>query len=453
MDPSTIALSRPPETLFGGGRAAACAGAVLLISLLAFESMAVAAAMPAIAAALDGDGLYALAFGGMMATSVLGMVGGGHLCDRRGPRAATVTGLWIFGAGLLLAGAAGHMALVVAGRIVQGLGSGLLGVALYVAMGRRVPQALHPRLFAAFAAAWVLPALLGPPVAAALVQMAGWRWVFLGVALMVPVAAALLVPALGRDAPPAAPESGAPPPLGWAALAAAGALALHAAGGGLAPVLALPVLAGGAALALRAAGHLLPAGSLVAAPGLPAVIALRGLLAAAFATAEVFVPLYLTREAGWSLAQAGLALTAGAVSWSAGSQLQARLRDPRWRDRALTAGFAAVAAGIAVAALPAALGAPAWLVPLGWAGAGGGIGLAFPMLSVLTLARSAPDDQGRNAAALQLADALCCSAALALAGLVFRHAAGAPAYLGVLGLAAALALAGAALSRRAGLRG
>lgn len=449
MDP-TIALPRLPETLFGGGRAAACLGAVTLVSLLAFEAMAVAAAMPAIAAALDGDGLYALAFGGLLATSVLGMVLAGHLCDRHGARRATVAGLWVFTAGLLLAGLADRMAGVVAGRIVQGLGGGMLGVALYVGMGQRVPKALHPRLFAAFAAAWVLPALLGPPVAAAMVQLFGWRAVFLGVALVVPLAAALLVPALGPGRPAGTGDGGsAPRRLAWAGAAAAGALLLHAAGGGVPPAWAAPALGGGATLALLAARRLLPAGSLAAAPGLPAVIALRGLLAAAFATAEVFVPLYLQREAGWSLAQAGLALTAGALLWSAGSQLQARLTAPRWRQRALAVGFGVVALGIAIVALPALAGAPAALVPAGWALAGFGIGLSFPMLSVLTLALSAPEAQGRNASALQLADALCCSAALALAGGVFRHTDGAPAYLGVLALAAGLALLGAALSRRA----
>lgn len=445
---TTIALPQPPLTLFGPGRTAACLGAVTLVSLLAFEAMALAAAMPAIAQALDGIALYALAFGGLMATSVLGMVLAGHSCDRHGARRATLTGLLVFSAGLLLAGAAHRMEWVVAGRIVQGLGGGMLGVALYVGMGQLVPPALHPKLFAAFAAAWVLPALLGPPVAAALVQQFGWRAVFLGVALVVPVAAALLLPALGR-VPPAPGQVSAGLPrrrIAWAGLAAAGALLLHVAGGA-SSTLALPMLALGGLTALVAARRLLPAGSLIAAPGLPAVIALRGLLAAAFATAEVFVPLLLTREAGWSLAQAGLALSAGAVAWSAGSALQARIQAPQARQRALVAGFVLLAGGIGIVALPLLAGRSMVLVPVGWALAGFGIGLSFPMLSVLTLALSAPDQQGRNASALQLADALCCSAALALAGALFNRASGAPAYLAVLGLAGVLAAAGAWLSR------
>lgn len=440
---NTLALPRDPASLFGPGRSAACLGALTLVSLLAFEAMAVAAAMPAIAQALDGLALYALAFGGLLATSVLGMVLAGHGCDRHGARAVTGVGLVVFGAGLLLAGGATHMGWVVAGRTVQGLGGGLLGVALYVGMGQIVPPALHPRLFAAFAAAWALPALLGPPVAAALVQLFGWRAVFLGVAAVVPLAAALLLPALGRVPPQPASTAGLPRRrIAWAALAAAGALLLHAAAGAG----ALPALALGGALALLAAQRLLPVGSLRAAPGLPAVIALRGLLAAAFATAEVFVPLWLTREAGWSLAQAGLALSAGAVAWSAGSAVQARLSAAPARQRALVAGFALLAAGIGLVALPVLLGRVPGLVVAGWTLAGFGIGLSFPMLSVLTLALSAPERQGGGASALQLADALGCSAALALAGALFNRGAGSAAYLPVLGVALVLALAGLAVS-------
>ena len=181
------------------------------------------------------------------------------------------------------------------------------------------------------------------------------------------------------------------------------------------------------------------------------MIALRGLLASAFASAEVFVPLYLTREAGWSLAQAGLALSTGAVLWSAGSAVQARLVGVRQRRRGLEAGFAMVAAGTGLVGVPMLIGHSAWIVVPGWALAGFGIGLAFPMLSVLTLSLSAPAEQGSNASALQLSDALCSSAVLAVAGALFGLAGhGGPlGYMAVLALALSLASMGALLGHRA----
>jgi MFS family permease len=416
--------------------------------------MAVAAAMPAIAQALDGLSLYALAFGGLLATSVLGMVVAGRLSDRHGPGRATAIGLVAFAAGLMVAGLAGSMAWLVAGRIVQGLGGGMLGVALYVGMGRLVPQRLHPRLFALFAAAWVLPALVGPPIAAWMVEALGWRAVFLAVAAVVPVSAVWLLPAFGRLPPPPAAEAGGAPShamLGWAALGAVGALLLYAADRAAQAATMLPALGVGLVAAGTSAHRLLPRGSLVAATGLPAVIALRGLLAAAFASAEVFVPLYLTREAGWPLAQAGLALSAGAVMWSAGSALQARLDGDRQRRAGLQAGFALVAAGTAAIVAQMLWGHAAWLVVPGWMVAGFGIGMGFPMLSVLVLRLSPPAEQGRNASALQLSDALCTSAALAVAGALFGLGGvqGAAGYALVLGLAAGMAMVGVVLARRA----
>ena len=451
---TTATLPADAEPLFSRERLGACIGAVALVSLLAFEAMAMAAAMPAIAGALDGLSLYALAFGGMLATSLLGMVLAGRSCDRHGARGATAFGLALFSVGLLLAGFAADMAGVVAGRIVQGLGGGMLGVALYVGMGQLVPQALHPRLFALLAAAWVLPGLLGPPIAAWLAGQFGWRSVFLVVALAVPLAAALLLPAFGRLPRPLPSADATAFPrahVAWAALAAVGALSLHGASQSGTSALTRLALALGLAAAFAAARRLLPHGTLVAASGLPAVIALRGLLASAFASAEVFIPLYLTREQGWSLAAAGLALSTGAVLWSGGSALQARLKSDRLRQRGLRAGFVMVAAGIGIATLPMLAGLPAWTVVAGWALAGFGIGLGFPMLSVLTLHLSPRAEQGRNASALQLSDALCSSAALAVRGPLFGQAGegGAHGHLLVLMLAMALAAVGALLAGRA----
>jgi MFS family permease len=454
MNTTAATLPAPAQALFGGGRAAACVGAVALVSLLAFEAMAVAAAMPAIATALDGLALYALAFGGMLASSVLGMVLAGRSCDRHGAWRATVAGLLVFSAGLLLAGFAPRMGWLVAGRIVQGLGGGMLGVALYVGMGQVVPGALHPRLFALMAAAWVVPGLVGPAIAAALVTHLGWRAVFLVVAAAVPVAAALLLPAFGRmPAPPPAGDAAEPAGrrVAWALLGAVGALLLHGASQAGLSALMLAALVLGLLAAATAARKLLPRGSLSAAPGLPAVIALRGLLAGAFASAEVFLPLYLTREQGFSLTQAGLALSMGAVMWSIGSALQARITRPQARRRGLQAGFLAVTAGLVAVMTQMLMGHSALLLLAGWAAAGFGIGLSFPMLSVLTLSLSAAHQQGSNASALQLGDALCSSAMLAVAGALFGLAgsAGRLGFVLVVGLSAAAALAGALLARRA----
>src|SRR6478609_4586232 len=110
----------------------ATAGAWALVFLAAFESMAVTTIMPVVSRELDGAGLYALAFAGPLATGVIGMVAAGNWADRRGPSAPLYASVALFAAGLLIAGTAVSMPILVAGRLVQGLGGGAMTVALYV---------------------------------------------------------------------------------------------------------------------------------------------------------------------------------------------------------------------------------------------------------------------------------------------------------------------------------
>lgn len=446
---SSILSVRPSDTLAGGDRRGACAGAVALVSLLAFESMAVAAAMPAIAAALDGLHAYALAFGCTEATSMFGMVLAARWCDSGRLARSTAAGLAAFALGLVLAGCARSMAWLVVGRIAQGLGIGMLEVALYVGMGRVVPAPLHPRLFALFSAAWVVPGLVGPFIAGMLVEHLGWRSVFLLAAAATPLAAALLLPAFCRLPVPDAAKPRQSAQSSAAILAVASTLALQGA------VLAGPawrtfaMLVFGVTAALVSSRRLLPAGTLRLRRGLPAVIGLRALLAGAFGSAEVFIPLYLTREKGWSLAQAGLALSVGAVLWSIGSGVQSRIDSKTQRRRLLRVGFLAVAAGIAVVAAPLVAPVPTWFCLVGWAIAGFGIGLCSPMLSVLTLSFSSPANQGRNAAALQLGIAFGTGVALALAGSLFALPESATAgFILVLALCSTLAAVASLLAGR-----
>ncbi len=405
------------ESLFSRGRRALSIGAVGLCSMLAFEAIGVAAGMPAIAAALDGVPLYALAFAGTLAGSVVAMVWSGPECDRHGPRRSMVGGMLLFALGLLMAGFAGSMAMLVAGRIVQGLGVGALGVALYVAVARTLPQALHPRLFALFSTAWVVPAIIGPAISGWIVDHLGWRWLFLGIAVLLPPTAALILPPLrGANEPdPIADRSLRVLP--WALMASVCCITLtiSATAGRWTP---LVVVASLGAIVL-AAMRLLPAATLRLGRGLPAVIALRGLNSAAFFLCEAFVPLWLHQQRGWSITAAGFALTGGALSWSLGSHLQSRITDDATRQAWLSRGCLLLSTGVAVCGITILGVLPDWAMLAAWATAGLGMGLSFPMLGVLILKLAPRPQQGTYSSALQLSAALCTSAALAAGGLMF----------------------------------
>lgn len=414
-------------------------GACALVFLAAFESLAVTTIMPLVSHELDGARLYALAFAGPLATGVMGMVAAGNWSDRRGPVGPLYASVAMFVLGLLIAGTAGTMAVLVAGRLVQGLGGGAMTVALYVVVARVYPPVLHPKIFAAFSAAWVIPSLVGPFAAGIVAQAASWHWVFLGVVGLVVPALLMIVPALrglhgvpakdnapAKDRAPAeadGPEGTANPNrwsygrLAWAALAALAVLGLNLSA--QVPVAGSALAAAAVVIALVAVRPLVPRGTLLARRGLPSVILARGLVSAAFFGAEVYLPYLLVERYDYSPTFAGLTLTFGAIAWAGASAVQGRLGTKLNHRVAIVAGSAMVLAAVVLALVTTVLGWPAAVAIAGWILAGGGMGLMYPRLSVMTLAMSTPDTEGFNSSAMSISDSLGGALSLAATGIVF----------------------------------
>ena len=439
------------ESLFSRPYRSMSIGSIGLCSMIAFEAIGVAAGMPAVADSLDGMSLYALAFGGTLAGSIVAMVWSGQDCDRRGPFRSMALGMLLFAIGLLVAGMADAMATLIVGRVIQGFGVGALGVALYVSAARALPPELHPRLFALFSSAWVVPAVVGPAISGWVVGQFGWRWLFFGVLILLPPTAALILPPLRSQIAPMPIELHRRRVLPWATLAAVGSVALSV-GAWVEPWTPALVIAALGGIALAAA-RLLPGGTLRLRRGLPTVIALRGLCSSAFFLSEAFVPLWLHRQCDWSIAAAGIALSGGALCWSLGSHFQSRMRDEQKRRDWLTRGCVGLAFGIGICVIVVLDLLPAWMIVIGWSLAGLGVGISLPMLGVLTLKLSALDQQGNHASALQLCAALGTSTALALGGMTFsllEEKAPVHAFAGVFLIAGLLAVAALSGSGRLG---
>lgn len=442
-------------TVFGRAHRLTTAGLLMLVTFVAFESMAVATAMPTAVAELDGLAWYGWPFSAYLVASVVGMVAGGDIGDRRGSRVALLIGVALFAAGLLLGGLAGSMGWFVAARAVQGIGAGIISVALYVVAGQAYEPALRPKLFAAFSAAWVLPALIGPLLAGLITTHAGWRWVFLGLLPLIAVGLGLILPALRRFGAPTAAAEGAPNRHWWALLAGLGIAALQYAGQRL-DLIAVPLAAAGLAALALGLRPLVPPGTVRLRPGLPAVIGGRGLLAGAFFGMDVLLPLTLTELHGYTPAAAGVPLTAGALGWALASQLQSRRPDVP-RARILRAGFALLAVGLAGSALVTVPALDGWPVYLTWAVAGMGMGLGMPSLSVLLLDQSPEERRGADSAAFQVADVTASALAVGVTGvLVAAGVAGAlsfeAAVLAAVAVLTLLAVLGAGAAPRAGSR-
>ncbi|MGW7819015.1 MFS transporter [Streptomyces puniciscabiei] len=411
------------DGVLGRAHRALSIGIVSVVLLIAFEATAVGTAMPVAARELDGVTLYAFAFSGYFTTSLFGMVLAGQWSDRRGPLGALTTGIGAFAAGLVIAGTAQVMWVFILGRAVQGLGGGLVIVALYVVVGRAYPDRLRPAIMAAFAAGWVVPSIVGPLASGAVTEHLGWRWVFLGIPALVVFPLALALPQIRRRASgPVDQEAGAHSfdrrRIRLALGISLGAGLLQYAAQDLRPLSLLPGLAG-AALLVPAVLGLLPRGTYRAARGLPSIVLLRGLSAGSFIAAESFVPLMLVTQRGLSPMLAGLSLAAGGGTWALGSWVQSRPRVQPYRERLMTLGMVLVAA--AITAAPSALvhSVPVWTVAVAWAFGCFGMGLVISSTSVLLLQLSAPEEAGANSAALQISDALSNVVLLAATGAAF----------------------------------
>ncbi len=416
-------------------------GLVLTITFVASEALAVVTVMPVVARDLGGVRLYGWVFSGFMLGSVIGIVVAGREADRRGPAIPFVTGVVLFGSGLAVAGLAPTMGILVAGRVLQGIGAGAVPAVAYASIGRCFSGQIQARMMAVLSTAWVVPGLVGPAISAEVAHLFGWRWVFLGLLPVVAVAGGIAVPALVRLGPPGAEPAQEHRPVD--AIGTAGGVTIFLAG---LTLVASNVLAGvalvlaGAAIGLTALRRLVPTGTLTARPGLPATILMRGLLTFTFFGADAYVTLTITAVRHRSPVVAGIAVTGATLAWTAGAWAQARLNET-WEGRRLVRlGLVIVLAGIAgmVLALqptvPVAVGLAAWTV------AGLGMGLGYAPTSLMMLRMAPPGREGRASASLSLADVLGTAIGIGVGGAAVAIGAGKDLHLGI---TAAFAIAAA----------
>ncbi|GAA2231566.1 MFS transporter [Promicromonospora sukumoe] len=496
-----------PGSLSPGGQRLVLIGMIALCSLGAFEALAVATAMPTIAVDLDGLRHYTFAFAVVFATSVVGMLTAGRWCDRTGPTPAMWTGVALFVVGLVVAGTATGMGALIAGRAVQGVGSGLFGVALYVLVARVFVAERRPAVFSAFAAAWVVPAIVGPGLAGLVVDHLGWRWVFLGAAVLTVPAAILMRPGLtaargegrvsaegvvsdgvvsdrvgldgtGLDGAVLDGESNGGRDTDAGPEAEAGTGRMVDTDGGTRPVPVGGLVGDRADARVAAASHgvasdaprtgaddradaqperpvvqalRLALSVLRAGRGLPAVVSVRALVSGAFTGAEVLLPLLLVHERHLSPGGAGLILTVGALGWSGASWVRGRNLLHLSHAGYVRLGGGLLALGTVGAALLVLPGVPAGVGMAFWVLSGSGMGLVYPTLSVLTLELAPPHEQGSASSALQVADAVAAAIASSATGALLwtlYDVAGLPAYAVVLGLTGLLAATAVLLAGR-----
>ncbi len=336
-------------------------GLLLAVTLGALESLTVLSVMPLVAADLDGLGLYGWVFAGFFVTSALAIPFAARLVDRSGLRIPFAAGLALFGGGLLIAGFAPSMAVLVGGRIFQGLGAGTLNAVTYAAIAIAYSPRERGRVLALVSTAWLVPAFAGPLLGSAIAEIAGWRWTFFALAGFVPIAALLVLPAVAghdRRRVPSGPTPGSwiralvpPPAIGRAAI--------------------LSMLGGSA---------------------------IYGLL--------TFAPLGMTEVRLQGTFESGLGVGFCSVAWIAASWLHQRAAHRLDLRDSIRFGllFITIASIVLVAVVLPQV--PYVVVLLGWVLVGLGAGVAFQAINLFVMGRAAPGTEGRATSSVQLANTI-----------------------------------------------
>ncbi len=185
------ALSGPPERTPARRRWLGLALIAAAQFVVIMDTSIIGVALPDIQAALGFTpealswvfNAYVVAFGGLLLL-------GGRLSDVFGARRVFVAGWVALLFGSILAGAAGNVAIEIAGRAVQGAGAALIAPAalsLLMALFGGTPDL--PRAFAVYGAAAPIGGTAGVFLGGMLTEYASWPWVFY---VTVPIALVVL---------------------------------------------------------------------------------------------------------------------------------------------------------------------------------------------------------------------------------------------------------------------
>jgi MFS family permease len=280
------------------------------------------------------------------------------------------------------------------------------------------------------AAAWVVPGLIGPGVAGLLVEVSSWRMTFWIVPFLLLGPILLLIPELKKLPYVETPVRTDARLQVTSVLIAIVALSIFQAGashvGRWNSILLIAIFVGSLAVTAWSTKALMPPGFLRLAPGIPAIVGLRGVIAGSFFAAEIYVPLALQEIRGASVALSGGVLTAATITWFAGSWLQGSHKLKLTRQQILFVGVLLISLGIALTPVavfvPTSIWASALAASFVWGIAALGMGMCFPTLGVLMLDQSPEQEHAKHSASLQMSDSFGVIIATAIAGSVLALA-------------------------------
>ena len=420
-----------PEGLLGPRYRPITVSLMSAISLVAYTNLSVTAALPDIGNDLGSVDLIPWVVTVELLASAIAVLAIGPVVDGLGVRVVYRVAMLAFIATSVLCAFSPRMELLVAARVGQGLAAGgVLGTSLS-SIGLAFDPDVRPRMYAAISAVWGVLGVAGPAIAAVLLSVAGWRWVFL-VIVPIGVPATLIGwarlpgrrPASAGDQPGGSTSLPSTPFDGPGLVLVTVVTVCLLVGASTPSRWALAYLAGavlvGSVYAIRARRVLDPVvrlGHLVAARWRN--IHVTSALAVGGGTgASAFLPVYLTGARGWSSEQAAFSVLFMVIGWSGSAWVASRMLEHSTPPTVITRGSVNLTVGCTLAAVAAALEWPIAVLLLSFTVLGSGIGMMTTSGLALLQARADPAEMGRASSAHQFLRSLGFAYGTALAGLV-----------------------------------
>ncbi|MDX3006128.1 MFS transporter [Kribbella solani] len=392
------------------------------VALYAINLYFTAALMPSIVDDIGGAAYYAWVSTGFLMAAVIASMLVSRIVGAWGASTAYLIGFGVFGLGTLANLLSPTMELLVAGRIVQGFGGGLLAGLGYAVISAALPARLWTRATGLISAMWGVGTLVGPTLGGLFAELGAWRGAY-GFLLLVAIVLAVLT----RRALPHGGGSPDRTPLPvWslvlltltAAAFSVSSTVPHGAPLVAALIAGVLLLVAFLLVEMRGRTSVLPARTYRRGSPLKWVYLTVAALCAGVMT-EAFIPLFGQKLAGLSPLLAGLVGAGISVGWVAVQVFSVNFGD-RAARRAIRVAPALLTVGLVAYGLLQANNASAVLV-VAWAASlfvgGAGIGLAFPHLSVAALSSSDDPGEGAKAAAgLNTTELIANTVASAIAG-------------------------------------
>lgn len=153
-------------------------GLMITMLLASLNQTVLSTALPTIVGELNGVDQMTWVITGYILASTIVMPVYGRISDQLGRKPVLVVAIILFIVGSIVGGLAPNIGILIAGRVLQGLGGGGLMILSQAAIADAVPARERGKYMGAMGAVFAVASVAGPLLGGWLTEGPGWRWAF-----------------------------------------------------------------------------------------------------------------------------------------------------------------------------------------------------------------------------------------------------------------------------------